>query len=135
MKMQWKRLISATVCAAGLAQTWAQAPQFVTLDVEWENSVIYFGDVTDVAKFATSPRMIGASIRNFLPAIGIEDIVSVNGKPAKGTVVRNARLALMAPSPPPGQAIANIGREAIVDMRLEILESDGTRVGWAPEAS
>src|SRR5215203_912512 len=110
MTMKWQHLIAAIFCAADLQQGWAQAPQFATLDIEWENGVNYFGDVADPTKLATSPTMISPSTRNFMAGTAIADVVSVNGKPVRGSWVGRAQLVMLVPSPMPGQAIGDIGR-------------------------
>jgi hypothetical protein len=99
------------------------------LDIEWENAVGYIDDLADPSKLVTSPGMLTANIRNFMPFIAIADIVSVNGKPAKGSWVLGGRIIQLVPIPSPGQAIGDLGRGALVDVHFEILQSDGTRVG------
>jgi hypothetical protein len=84
MIRNWKSLISATICAVAFGRALAQAPQFATLDIEWENAVGYVEDLADPSKLVTSASTIDANIRNFMPYFGIADIVSVNGKPARG---------------------------------------------------
>jgi len=74
-----------SLCAA-LCQAAAQAPDIVTLEIEWENGVNYFGDNSDLTKLATSPVTVNANTRNFMEGTAIADIVSVNGKPAKSLV-------------------------------------------------
>jgi len=36
---------------------------------------------------------------------------------------------MLSPSPTPGQAIGDIGRGALAETHLEILHTDGTRIG------
>jgi hypothetical protein len=124
-----KTYITAALCAVACGRTWAQAPQVATLDIEWENAVAYIDDLADPSKLVTSPNPVTASIRNFMPEITIADIVSVNGKPARGSWVFRGRIILLFPNPMPGQAIGDLGRGAIGDTHLEILQSDGTPVG------
>jgi hypothetical protein len=45
---KWKRIIIATCCVVAVAQCWAQAPQFATLDIEWENGVSYANNLSDL---------------------------------------------------------------------------------------
>ncbi len=75
-----KVFVTAAVCAA-FGRAWAQAPQFATLDIEWENAVGY----VDV---------VSPNPRTFMPFYGIADIVSVNGKPDRGSWVLGGRLIL-----------------------------------------
>src|SRR2546421_12766781 len=119
--------VTAVLCAVAGRPACAQAPQLAVLDIEYENGVNYFGDLADPSRFATSSDVVSATVRNFLPFIGVDDIVSVNGKPAKGTLVASGRLTLLASNPMPGQGIGDIGRGAEVDVQLEILQSEGIR--------
>jgi hypothetical protein len=105
----------------------AQAP--VTLEIEWEDSVSYIDDLADPSKLVTSPSPVTASVRNFMTFIAIADIVSVNGKPARGSWVFRGRLIQLFSNATPGQAIGDIGRGSIGESHMEILLSDGTRVG------
>jgi uncharacterized protein (TIGR03437 family) len=124
-----KCFITAALCAVAIGQARAQTPQFVTLDIEWENYVAYASNLADPSKLATSPNMVNANIRSFMTALLIADIVSVNGKPARGSWVFRNQFILLFPSPMPGQAIGDIGRGVLGDYHLEILQTDGTPVG------
>src|SRR3989338_1750643 len=78
------------------------------LDVELANFVVYFGDVTDYSRLATDPnRTTVTQPRNFSRAIGIADIVSVNGNPAKGVMTEQRTQFNLRVNPTPGQAIAD----------------------------
>jgi len=119
----------AAFLSAACGPIWGQAPRVATLDVEWETDVAYFDDLTDPAKLAASAEPITPIIKTFMPEITIADIVAVNGKPVRGSWVFDGRVIQLFPSPMPGQAVGDIGRGAIGQTHLEILQSDGTRVG------
>src|SRR5262249_55085445 len=70
-----------------------------------------------------------ASLRNFYRAEGIADIVAVNGQPMKGTYANAAAAMALRTAPTPGQAIADMVRQAITVTTFEILKSDGTPIG------
>src|SRR5262245_43109296 len=124
-----RNLMIVALCA-GLAKVWAQTPQFTTLDIGWENYVAYLNGVTDASKVATSQGMVNPTIlKNFMTSVLIGDIMSVSGKPAKGTFVIRGQFVMIGPSPAAGQAIGDIGRAALGDLHLEILQLDGTPVG------
>jgi hypothetical protein len=128
--MIWKRNLIALALCASFTQVWAQAPQFTTLDIGWENYVAYLNDVSDASKIAASQGMVNPSIlKNFMTSVLIADIVSVNGKPAKGTWVVRGQFVMLGSSPASGQAIGDISRGALGDLHLEILQTDGTPVG------
>jgi hypothetical protein len=128
MIIKWKRYFATLAIVAG--QTWAQAPAVAILDIEAENAVSYIDDLADPAKQVTSPAPVSPNVRNFMKYILMGDIVSVNGKPAKGTFVGSGRLVQLVRSPASGQAISDIAlRGGMVDVHLEILQSDLTPIG------
>jgi hypothetical protein len=130
MLLKWNFIAAALICAAGFSQVRAQAPRIAILDIEWENAVSYIDDLADPARLVTSPNPVTVNSRNFMPFLAIGDIVSVNGKPAKGTWVDAGRGVQLFRNPAPGQAISDIPvRGGMVDIHLEILQSDGTSVG------
>jgi uncharacterized protein (TIGR03437 family) len=125
-----KPFVTSAICAIIVGRVWAQAPRPVTLDIEWENSVGYLDDVPDPSKLVTSPGIPTLNLRNFMRFVAIADIISVNGKPAKGTWVLGGRLVQVFRSPMPGQAIGDLAvRGSMADVHLEILDNDGTPVG------
>ena len=122
-------VFAAVACAVACRQGWAQAPEFAVLDVEWENSVAYYDDVAETSRLVTSPGPTATTVRNFMQLVVIADIVSVNGKPARGSLVFATRLIQAVPNPSPGQAIGDLGRFSMGDFHMEILQSDGVPVG------
>ena len=87
----------------------AQEPPETILTIESENFVQYQHDNADYAKFATDPgSTTGAAALNFAFYILMDDIVAVNGKPAKGSHVCRAQGIGMVPNPTPGQAIGDV---------------------------
>jgi len=129
MIRKWKLWIAAALCLVALRPARAQAPDIVTLELERENTVGYMEDLVDPSKRATSPNMVNGTLRNFTSFIGFADIVSVNGKPAKGTWISKGQFIMLGPSPTPGQGIADIARGSVAVITVEILQSDGTPVG------
>src|ERR1700732_1935514 len=129
-RKKWKSLITAALCAVFFGRAWAQEPRVATLDIAWENAVVYIDDLADPAKLVASPNPVTPNVRNFMTFMAIGDIVSVNGKPAKGAWVNGGRLVQLVRSPAPGQAIGDLAlRGGMVDIKLEIIQSDGTPVG------
>jgi hypothetical protein len=124
-----KAVMVAVFCAVASGMAQAQAPDSAILDIEWENSVAYFDDVTDTSRLVTSPGPLTTTLRNFMQLVVIADIVSVNGKPARGSLIFATRLIQALPNPSPGQAIGDLGRFSVGDLHVEILQSDGTRIG------
>ena len=126
------RLLAATACAAALSQSSvAQAPQASILQIDVANNVLYDEDVSDVTKFATNPNVTPDShgAKNFARAMGVADIVAVNGQPVKGTHVRSAVNFLLRTAPTPGQAIADTAWVGLAAFTFEILKADGAPIG------
>ena len=101
----WKAALAATLSAAAFSQTsMAQVPPASILQVDVANNVLYDEDVSDVTKFATNPNIAADShgAKNFARAVGIADIVAVNGQPVMGAHVRSAVNFLLRPAPTPG---------------------------------
>ena len=80
--------ILAITAVCGLAQHQVGG----LLIIETANHTSYSRDVKDYSLLAVDPGpTVEAPARNFQDLILIGDIVSVNGKPAKGTVVETER--------------------------------------------
>jgi len=105
--------------------------QFAVLEVDAENIVSYTTDIFDATKFASDPNLttIPAPPRNFAFVMAVGDIVAVNGRPARGTLVVRQQSISLSPSPALGQGVADIVRTAVSDYLLEIQQADGTLVG------
>ena len=128
--LKWTAL-AAAVCAGACSQfCLAQGAPPVILTVDVTNVVQYIDDTTDFTKLATVPSSTaGAASQNFRKFVIMGDIVGVNGKPAKGTLVENSRAITMRPSPTPGQAIADITRNNVTQFAYEFLADDGSPIG------
>jgi len=122
--------VAAALWAASWQASLAQVGPATILEIELENRVQYLGDISDVSKLATDPNVTTpVPLRNFVPVLIIADIVAVNGQPAKGTTVFHIRQINLRTAPNPGEAIADIVRNNVVDIRFEILKSDGAAIG------
>ena len=132
LRRNWKTVLAMTLCAAacsrlGLAQV--AAPSILQMDLA--NNVLYDEDTSDVSKFATDPNVStdSHSSKNINRAVGVADIVAVNGQPVTGTHIRSAVNVGLRPAPVPGQAIADTVRVGLAVFTFEILKSDGTPIG------
>ena len=132
MLATYRTLALAALSAVAYCQ-WAlgQAAPATILDIELANFVVYFSDVTDYSRLATDPnRTTVTQPRNFSRGIGIADIVSVNGRPAKGVMTEQRTQFNLRVIPTPGQAIADVEDRNIRSERYyEILKPDGTPIG------
>src|SRR4051812_16352331 len=109
MRLNSSKMLLAAVCAAVCGPGARAQTTPVVLQVELANIVGYQEDTSDVSKFASAAGVTpSAAVRNFAFQEHLADIVAVNGKPVKGTLVRNARLATLRTAPAPGQGVADV---------------------------
>jgi len=104
------------------------------LDIEIANGVFYVYDTGNLSAWATSPAVVppwsgGPPPRNFFSGVFIADIVSVNGRPARGVMVRRGTRVGLTTSPAPGQAISDTIRGFIDDGVWEIQTAEGAAIG------
>ncbi|HEV8131328.1 MAG TPA: hypothetical protein VGQ81_08745 [Acidobacteriota bacterium] len=120
-------LFLAFYCNLGVGQV----PPLAILQIDLENHVQYYQDISDASKFATDPNITAAAIpRNFGTYLIVGDIVAVNGRPAKGTATSYQHTINLRPAPNPGNAIADTNRNSLTDIfNFEILNVDGTQIG------
>jgi len=127
-----KAYLPVAVCALVVGMATTASAQI--LDVEINNGVFYVYDSTDRSGFAASPAVVppwsgGPSPLNFFKGVFIADIVSVNGQPARGVMVRRGTRVGLTTNQVPGQAIADTTRGFIDDGVWEIQTAEGTAVG------
>ena len=133
LRLPWKTTLTMVLCVAACTRLGlAQIPPASILQIDVANNVLYLQDTSDVSKFATDPKattVAGHGSNNFNLAVGIADIVAVNGQPVKGTHIRSAQNFFSSTAPAPGGAIADTVRVAQAMFTFEILKSDGTPIG------
>lgn len=114
-----------------IAAASAQSPSPVLLKVEVENVVGYWDDGTDFSKLGSVTAVTApvATRRIFQAQVQIGDITAVNGQPAKGTFIMNARNLNVTTAFAAGQSIADTTRTGIAQYSFEFLQPDGTSVG------
>lgn len=126
-------LFAAVYCTPASGQ-----PPAATLYIELQNEVEYQVDTSDLSKYGTDPNVTQGKVAKGLgvgcagvPIIGLADIVSVNGQPARGTYAVRGVSVCMSPTPVAGvDAIADATWLSLRDETYEILQSDGiTPVG------
>jgi hypothetical protein len=126
--MNWK---AVNILAAWAPMLLAQAPRVALLEVRLENWTSYTLDVPDPMKLASqtteAPRPAGS--RTFLDYVAIGDIVSVNGKPAKGVWTSRGNLLSFNPNAGPTLPIANAVMTDHVFCQWSFFTADGTFVG------
>jgi uncharacterized protein (TIGR03437 family) len=123
--------LTAFVFGSCLLAGAAESNRIAVLEVEAENSVVYRWDVADLAKRATSATPVPVTVdRAFADWCLIDDIVAVNGKPAKGLHLSCAVRMGFSPNPLPGFAIADVtmgnGRQ---ECNWELYTAGGRFVG------
>jgi uncharacterized protein (TIGR03437 family) len=110
----------------------AQSPPVTVLQVELTNYVNYYVDVADPLRIGSSPGVtpLPAGFNStFKTQIGVGDIASINGEPAKGIWIFRALALNLSLTPAPGRAIADLGRVAAYDLFADVLQQDGTHIG------
>jgi uncharacterized protein (TIGR03437 family) len=127
--MNWKIAFVLVACVASLV---AQTPPVTILELEIEDYVTYYHDVADPAKIATSPAIVPLAPNYnwvFKWAIGIGDIMAVNGMLAKGSRMSRFNSPRYISTFTPGRALADIDGNCMGDTHWAILRPDGTPVG------
>lgn len=102
-----------------------------TVQVNVNNFVLYNYDTFDPSQFGTNPAATNVMMKTYNYHISIGDIVTINGEPAKGTLLCTHTMFVLSPAAVvgSGRAIADTSRAMIDDCSLEVLKSDGTPVG------
>jgi len=125
--MNWKVAFVLVACAAALV---AQTPPVTILEVDVDNFVSYYYDVTDPAKLATSAApVLAAPGRVFRRQVVIADVIAVNGRPARGLFAGESTPLQSTPRLTPGQAIADIGTWGLNQQHVVLLDADGREIG------
>jgi hypothetical protein len=129
---QSRSFVIAALCGVAFCRlSVAQNAPVTVLQIQIQNFVNYYGDVTDWTKMANNPNMTAPSapVPNFALSLDVADIVSVNGVPAKGVFTERRVQYKRSISPAPGLFIADSVSSAIQDRFFEILNLDGTPIG------
>ena len=125
--MYWR---IAYVMAASLSVLAGQNHPATILEVDIENFVFYYLDVTDPAKLATSATPVPTGPgRVFRWQVAIGDVIAVNGKPARGLYAGRSMPLTSTTRLTPGQAIADVGSFGLNDVHLVILDAEGKEIG------
>jgi uncharacterized protein (TIGR03437 family) len=121
-------LLGFALTAVGLSAQ--NQPLVSVLTIETDNVVTYVGDIFDPTKLAllTSPQTPTAT-RAFTESITVGDVVSINGKPAKGLWQTRSLSMGYSPTAAPGSAIADAAEGAPGECKWAIYTFDGVLVG------
>ena len=119
-------LFCVLILVAGAAAQ--EVPTIIQVNVE--NWVNYAYDVADFSKLARSSGSVASAAPvNFAMWVSVMDVTAVNGSPAKGVMVAYTQGVSLTPNPNPGQAIADLARNAYQRMCFEFLKPDGGLIG------
>jgi hypothetical protein len=125
------RFLELFVLAACTATMEAQGPAGSILNIELINSTLYrrgFCTGSDVGK--NSSKLPATTVVPFTTALGLADIVSVNGQPAKGFALEIIEGSLLSSTLTPGRSIADISvGPAATSWDLTLLNPDATIIG------
>ncbi len=120
--------LALTLTAASLNA--ADQPLMSVLTIQTENVVTYVGDITDPSKLALLGGPVSPSAtRAFAESITVGDVVSINGRPAKGLWQSRSLSMGYSPTAGPGSAIADSAEGAPGECKWAILTADGILVG------
>jgi len=123
-------ILSVAVIGAATLAAQTQTPRVVKLDIQLDNSVCYRMDTPDPTKLAVDPNPTTALTKTFMQTCQIDDVVSVNGKPASGLHVTCSWRFSFNPNPAPGQAVADAAiSNSWPNCNWELLSKDGKFVG------
>jgi hypothetical protein len=102
-----------------------------TKQVDVDNYVLYNYDTFDTTQFGTNPTSTSVPMKTYNNHISIGDIVAVDGKPAKGTLLCTHTMFVLSPTARVGsmKAIADTSRAMMDDCSLEISTDGGVAVG------
>ncbi len=126
----WKKIRYVAFFGLFACGVSAQGPVGSLLVVDIENLTLYARDVADYTLLGAKPGPTADVVpKNFGQNLVIGDIVAVNGKRVKGTLVVVNNQLTMQPGAPPGTAIADVRRNNWDELYFEILNEDGTLIG------
>jgi hypothetical protein len=115
-----------------LSRAHTQTPTGSAVHVEFVNSTFYIRGYCAASEIGkdTSKLPVPASVPALTTGIGIADIVSVNGQPAKGAGIEVVNGALLGPAILPGRAIADFaGGPTNTSWELTFMNLDDTLIG------
>lgn len=108
----------------------ADQPLISVLTIQTENVVTYVGDVTDPSKLALMTTLTTpGTTRAFTESITIGDVVSINGRPAKGLWQSRGFAMGYSPSAAAGFAIADSAEGGPGECKWAILTANGVLIG------
>jgi hypothetical protein len=128
----WRTALTTALCAAAFSQPGlGQVPTASILRIDTVNAVAYFEDTGDISKFTTDPNLAAPMLQGkiFNRQVALADLQAVNGQPVMGVHTRVGTNLGLGNVPTPGHAIADLVRNAELDIVFEILKTDGTPIG------
>jgi len=127
MRSLW-RTIAISFASAGALSAQALEPP-VVLTIEIDNAVLYRDNTFDITRIAKSQTPMTSSNITFRPGINIGDIVTLNGRTARGNYSNTFVAMPYRANPTPGQPIADVNGTATFHCTWHVLAPDGTYVG------
>ena len=122
-------LLGGAFGAVTFAQTTPVVEQPVVITVEVEDSVLYRGDIFDLAKLAKDPKPTTSVNTAFLTSVNVGDVRTLNGQPAKGIWSYQVLAMPFRANPQPGQAIADVDSSGLFQCIWQIVSPDGKYIG------
>lgn len=106
----------------------AQTPASI-IQIETDNNVRYIFETPNFSEFGANPNATNVTFPTFATWVTEADIVSVNGKPAKGVYLTRQTAINLTPTAVPGQGISDVTATNIVDRILVLMQPDSTPIG------
>jgi hypothetical protein len=131
MLLPWKAALATALWGLCVPMAEAQVPTGSIVTFEMENSTFYNYDCP-FSDVGTNPNKLDHPLEviGIYSGLGIGDIVSVNGNPAKGTAYELFSATLLgSPNPAAGQPIVDGARAGIAPWDLDFLNPDSTQIG------
>lgn len=121
--MKHRNILLAVI---GASLSWGQSlPSALQVDVN--AFVLYNYDTFDTSQFGMNPNATNVMMKTYNNHVSIADITTVNGAPAKGTLLCTHTMFVLSPTAAAGSmsAMADTSRSMVDDCSLEILSSGG----------
>lgn len=123
-------LITATFMASAAYAANEQIPAKASLDITANNYVFYVNDASDFSKLSSNPAQQAApTLRTFSTWLGIGDITTINGEPARGTFTVRGTTLNYSPAGLAGSPATDTTRNFLCDFLWEIQTAGGVPVG------
>jgi len=121
-----------TLCAIAIVAlaSIGAAAELRVIEVEVARFVFYVHNENDQSKWSTESGITQAGpLRTFGTFLAVADVVSVNGRPARGAFYQRAMFVNSSPNPNAAQSVADTPRGNFSDIVFDLMSDDGRIAG------